>query len=202
LAQFARRLLYCSRSVLYTPQTYGHQLNIVNFLKLIKLENKLYKVEDTVNDRIKILISKLGVSARAFSQILEVPESTTRNYLDKNTKPSVDYIERISKHFDSVNIAWLITGSGTMFIGEVPPVANTTTTRIKKVTGGAVHSGNGNQLITLEACQQELEQTKRDLASLQREIELLTGQLQTKDALIASKEETIDLLKAAFNRPN
>lgn len=36
----------------------------------------------------------------------------------------------------------------------------------------------------------------------QREIALLTGQLQTKDELIASKEETIELLKAAFTRPN
>ncbi|RZJ93171.1 MAG: hypothetical protein EOO60_05570 [Hymenobacter sp.] len=89
-----------------------------------------------------------------------------------------------------------------MFSGEAPPVTNTATTRIKKITGGAVHSGNGNQLITLEACQQELEQTKRSAADLQKEVEFLRAQLVTKDALIASKEETIDLLKAAFNRPN
>lgn len=30
----------------------------------------------------------------------------------------------------------------------------------------------------------------------------LAGHAITQDALLASKEETIDLLKAAFNRPN
>jgi hypothetical protein len=159
-------------------------------------------VQEPINERIKILIDSLKMSVRAFSAALDTPASTTRNYLDKGTKPSTDYIERIAAHFKTVNLHWLITGQGEIFIGEAPLATNSATTRIKKVTGGAVHSGNGNQLITLEACQQELEQTKRNLAALQREIELLTGQLQTKDALIASKEETIDLLKAAFNRPN
>jgi len=165
-------------------------------------EDSSKKTQVSINERLKILIEALNLSARAFSAVLEVPDSNTRNYLSKGTKLNSDYLESISSHFSHVNLGWLITGQGEMFTGEMPPSTNTATTRIKKVSGGAVHSGTGNQLITLEACQQELEQTKRDLAALQREIELLTGQLQTKDALIASKEETIDLLKAAFNRPN
>lgn len=48
----------------------------------------------------------------------------------------------------------------------------------------------------------ELIQLHSQLDNAQREIALLTGQLQTKDTLIALKEETIELLKAAFNRPN
>jgi voltage-gated potassium channel len=48
----------------------------------------------------------------------------------------------------------------------------------------------------------DCDQLQNQLADAQREIELLTSQLQTKEALIASKEETIELLKAAFNRPN
>ena len=159
--------------------------------------------QSSVNQRIKILIEKLGLSARAFSEIVGESPTNVHNYTGKrNSMPGADFLEKVLSHFDSINPVWLVTGKGEPFIGEVPPVVNATNTRIKKVTGGAVHSGTGNQLITLEACQQELEQTKRDLAALQREIELLTGQLQTKDALIASKEETIDLLKAAFNRPN
>jgi hypothetical protein len=159
-------------------------------------------VQEPINERIKILIDSLKMSVRAFSAALDTPASTTRNYLDKGTKPSTDYIERISAHFKTVNLHWLITGQGEIFIGEPTPIANSTTTRIKKVSGGAVHSGTGNQLITLEACQQELEQTKRTAADLQKENEFLRAQLDTKDALIASKEETIDLLKAALNRTN
>jgi hypothetical protein len=156
----------------------------------------------SINERLKILISALDISARAFSQTIEVSESTTRNYLDKGTKPSTDYLERIASHFTNVNLTWLITGNGEPLTGAMPPVTNTTTTRIKKVSGGAVNSGTGNQVITLEACQQELEQTKRMTSDLQKEVEHLRAQLATKDALIASKEETIELLKAAFNRPN
>jgi voltage-gated potassium channel len=37
---------------------------------------------------------------------------------------------------------------------------------------------------------------------VQQQVEHLQAQLDTKDALIASKEETIELLKAAFNRSN
>lgn len=158
-------------------------------------------MQQTINERLKILIGALNISARAFSAQLEVPESNTRNYLDKSTKLNSDYLERIALHFKSVNLSWLITGEGPIFTGEAPQITNTTT-RIKKVSGGAVNSGTGNQVITLEACQQELELTKRTAADLQKENEFLRAQLDTKDALIASKEETIELLKAAFNRPN
>jgi len=54
----------------------------------------------------------------------------------------------------------------------------------------------------LADCEKERDGLRAQLDKAQREVELLTGQLQTKDALIASKEETIELLKAAFNRPN
>lgn len=43
---------------------------------------------------------------------------------------------------------------------------------------------------------------QEQLDQARREVELLTGQLQTKDALLSSREETIALLKAASNRPS
>lgn len=43
---------------------------------------------------------------------------------------------------------------------------------------------------------------QEQLDQARREVELLTGQLQTKDTLLASREETIALLKAASNRPS
>lgn len=91
-----------------------------------------------------------------------------------------------------------------MFTGEAPPVANTSTTRIKKVSGGAVHNVTGSQtnIYSLSDCEKERDAFKAERDSLAKQVELLHGQLQTKDALIASKEETIDLLKAAFNRHN
>jgi hypothetical protein len=152
--------------------------------------------EATINQRLKFLIERLSTSVRAFSEAIEDSYSNTQNYIGtRRLAPKHEYLAKVIKHYSIVNAHWLLTGEGEPFNGEVPPVANTTTTRIKKVTGGAVHSGTGNQLITLEACQQELENTKRDMASLQRENELLKGQLK-------DKEEIITLLRASYNRPN
>ncbi|MGI4862969.1 MAG: hypothetical protein ACRYFZ_03545 [Janthinobacterium lividum] len=144
--------------------------------------------QTTINQRIKFLVDTLSPSARAFSEAINESPTNTFNYIGgRLVEPRAEYIEKIIRHFGNISAHWLITGEGEPFIGEVPPVVNTTTTRIKKVTGGAVHSGTGNQLITLEACQQELESTKRDMATAQKEITLLTSQL-------ADKERTIQIL--------
>ena len=51
-------------------------------------------------------------------------------------------------------------------------------------------------------CERDRDAYKAQLDKAQQHIEHLQAQLATKDALVASKEETIELLKAAFNRPN
>lgn len=46
------------------------------------------------------------------------------------------------------------------------------------------------------------ENLKEALALALREIALLREQLAMKDKVIAAKEETLDLIKSGFNRPN
>jgi hypothetical protein len=137
------------------------------------------------------LLKSFKLSARTFSELLGEKPTLTQNYVgSRNSMPGADYLEKILKQFDIINPVWLLTGEGEPLLGNPPTLTSlplTTTTRIKKVTGGAVHSGTGNQLITLEACQQELENTKRDMATAQKEIALLTSQL-------ADKERTIQIL--------
>lgn len=74
---------------------------------------------------------------------------------------------------------------------------------------GTVHGDNFYAPTTLEACQLELEQHKRDLANLRAELEKAQQQiasqaalLESKDIVIASKEEIISLLRGGYNRPN
>jgi hypothetical protein len=191
-------------------QTYEHQPYVVNLLGLITLENKLNKAEGSINDRIKILIPALGLSARAFSHALEVSESTTRNYLDKGSKPSTDYIERIATHFDSVNLVWLITGKGELFLTDKSESGSTQTGNFNqagtsnkqtiKGNRGTVqnNTGSGNTITN----NVKLDDCKRDLEAAQRENEYLRGKLQDKEELLAAKDETITLLRASFNRPN
>lgn len=126
-------------------------------------------------------------------------DTNTRNYLDRGSKPGADYLERILRRFETVNGTWLLTGKGEPFlVAPVPTTSNTA--HVKNNSGIAIN--NGTATITLEACQRELENMRRDAASYQREIELLNGQLSAKDALIAAKDETITLLRASYNRSN
>lgn len=74
---------------------------------------------------------------------------------------------------------------------------------------GTVPAGSPYSLpTTLEACQLALEQHKRDLAAARAEAERLLQQvgslqalLDSKDALLAAKEETIGLLRGGYSRP-
>ena len=43
---------------------------------------------------------------------------------------------------------------------------------------------------------------RRDLATTEKEIQHLRDQLKMQEALLAAKDETITLLRIAFNRPN
>jgi hypothetical protein len=167
-------------------------------------------VQETINQRLKFLIESLGMSARAFSFTLGAPVSTTRNYLDKDTKPSSDYIERIVVHFENVNLNWLITGKGEPFLTDKLESGSTQTGNFNqagtsnkqtiKGNKGTVqnNTGSGNTITN----NVKLDDCKRDLEAAQRENEYLRGKLQDKEELLAAKEETINLLKANFNRPN
>lgn len=138
------------------------------------------------------------MKAGSFSRALGVSETTVRNYLDRNSKPSSDILEKISHTFEQVNLIWLITGKGEPFL----PGTSTTTNTANIKNNSGIGINNGSATINLEACQRELENMRRDAASYQREIELLKGQLETKDNLIASKDELLNFLRGGFNRPN
>jgi len=119
-----------------------------------------------------------------------------------------DFINRVSNGAQSAPpAAW------DALYSKYPEARNITTTNVMAQGGGqavgTVHGDNHYSPTTLEACQLELEQHKRDLASTRAELEKaqqqlasLTALLESKDAVIASKEEIINLLRASYNRPN
>ena len=174
--------------------------------------------QTTVNERLKFLIGALKLSARAFSAQLEISESSTRNYLDKGTKLNSDYLERIAYHFKNVNLNWLITGEGEIFTpatnssisDESLSSANTKNlilnSNAKKFSRTQIIAANHGNAIQhneeLADCEKlrDAYKAERDLA--QKEVALLREQLSTKDALIASKDETIMLLRGTYSRPN
>jgi transcriptional regulator with XRE-family HTH domain len=153
--------------------------------------------QSSVNQRIKFLVEKLGLSARAFSEIVGESPTNVHNYTGKrNSMPGADFLEKILSHFENVNPIWLITGKGEPFIGEapVPPVSIA-----NKKNKGPVQNNTGNNTITNNI---NLDNCKRDLAAATKEVELLRQQLAMAQALLEAKEETLSLLRAGHNRQN
>lgn len=77
---------------------------------------------ETINDRIKIILEKSGMTKTAFGDTLKV----SQQYISKLTKtgnPSVrlvdDICEKILIQGKNINESWLRTGTGEMFV-EIP----------------------------------------------------------------------------------
>jgi len=153
--------------------------------------------QETINERIKFLIEKLGMSARGFSMAIGSSDTNTRNYLDRGSKPGADYLERILRRFEAINGTWLLTGRGEPFLTNTP--SDQSTTINAEENSGNIQNNTGNAQVTnnieLAECKRDLEASRKDAAAYQREIALLQGQLK-------DKEEIITLLRGGYNRPN
>ena len=107
-------------------------------------------------------------------------------------------------HFSQVNAHWLLTGNGEPFL--TLPTENTLPNPNAKfflnspVVGKNKGTANQQQYSNSPASDNEKLQMQLTLA--QQEIQHLRQQFDLKDALLASKEETITLLRASYTRPN
>ncbi|WP_210516448.1 helix-turn-helix domain-containing protein [Hymenobacter terricola] len=149
-----------------------------------------------IGQRLKILIQALGLKVRTFAQALNVSETTVRNYLDRGSKPSSDFLESIIIHFEKTNPVFLLTGNGQPLLGIIDTGVAPFTTSTKNNSGNSIGVNHG------KASQQQGTGPTSSEQVLLKEIEHLKAQLVMKDQVIASKDETIDLLKAAYGRPN
>lgn len=143
-----------------------------------------------MSERLKFLMSALGLKVGPFARTMGVSDTNVRNYLDRGSKPSSEFLENLIRNFDTINPSWLLTGEGEPFLPGSPQ-STINTAHIQNNSGIGINTGT----VTLEACQRELEAVKRDAASYQREIELLKGQLEDKN-------EIIILLRGGYNRSN
>ena len=69
---------------------------------------------ETINDRLnQIKIAYFGGNQRAFAAHIGLPPGSISNYLNKDSKPGSDVLERIVNSLD-VDAMWLLTGKGEM----------------------------------------------------------------------------------------
>ena len=174
--------------------------------------------QDTIGQRINFLMNAQNLSIRKFARLLDVSDTNIRNYINRDSKPSSDVLEKLMQTFESINPMWLLTGKGEPF--TTGATMNTSSTaHIKKSTGIAINNinnGTALQNISLEDCKRnliaaesELQQLKAQLANEEAQLASTEAQLAgkdmllaAKDDLIAAKEEMLVLLRAGHNRPN
>jgi len=81
-----------------------------------------------ISERLALFISYLGETPVGFSEKLGIQRSSVSHLLGARNKPSVDFLEKLLAAYPSVNLTWLIAGTGEMMVRPTPPPAVPTDT--------------------------------------------------------------------------
>lgn len=76
------------------------------------------------SERLKAVLKAKNLKIRAFSDLTGIPYSTCQSYLNGTREPGMEVLTTIYLQL-YVNINWLLTGQGEMFIGGMPENALT-----------------------------------------------------------------------------
>ena len=68
----------------------------------------------TINERIRILCDTYSKNQSEFANKIGISTQSLSNYLNRNTKPTVDLLDAIMEAYPFISTDWLITGKGEM----------------------------------------------------------------------------------------
>lgn len=115
----------------------------------------------TIN-RIVKLISTMGLSARQFDISIGSANGYTLRMEKNNASVGSDVIERIAEKYPRVNLVWLITGEGDMFIDEKPASVNLSEANIQQMIDEEVkQSFESNKQALLQDIKAEIERASQ-----------------------------------------
>ncbi|CAM1362314.1 Helix-turn-helix [Tenacibaculum sediminilitoris] len=63
-------------------------------------------------ERLKQILEYYDLSASSFADTIDVPRSSISHLLSGRNKPSLDFIIKVEKAFDEVELEWLVYGKG------------------------------------------------------------------------------------------
>lgn len=58
------------------------------------------------------------MTQQTFSQLLGISSASLSSIFNDRTKPTLNHVDAIKKRFPSINLDWLLYGTGTMFLDE------------------------------------------------------------------------------------
>ena len=136
-------------------------------------------MQTTINERLKILLDALGTNPNALAKVLGLGQSTVRNYIDRESKPGYEVLEKLYHSYEGINLPWLFGDPGEPLLSGVAEKGAIYQTA-KNNRGGQVIGRVGRDAINHSP-------NAAEQAKMQQEIEFLRSQ-------VAEKERTIQIL--------
>ena len=83
-------------------------------IKSITFVNTVYNMEESIVERVLILMKDYELTASEFADKIDVQRSSMSHLVSGRNKPSLDFIQKILNNFSDLNPTWLIMGTGPM----------------------------------------------------------------------------------------
>ena len=127
-----------------------------------------------MNKRLKQLIDYYGISTRQFEQKINVSNGVIAKVLVQNTTLRSDVLSKIADSFPDINIGWILTGKGEMFLQKSGNTQEEDTRFVKIPTD------------VWEAMQMQTESLKKKDDQISQLIEMLRGNNGNSEEPISS----------------
>lgn len=72
----------------------------------------------TFGQRLKLLIKHYRYTQDEFAGIIGTSKTNLFNYFSDKTKPNIEVVAKLKKHFPDMDIEWLITGERKMLLND------------------------------------------------------------------------------------
>ena len=92
------------------------------------------------SERLKRIMEFYQLSASGFADRIQVPRSSISHLLSGRNKPSLDFVMKVIKEFDQVELYWLLNGKG-----NFPALASPVREDISKADPEKLSSQNENK---------------------------------------------------------
>ena len=86
-----------------------------------------------MNKRLLQFLSAENISQAQFADTIDVARASVSHIIAGRNKPGFDFIESMALHYPSLNLEWLITGKGKMYISDPSNETDTLDNSIKQI---------------------------------------------------------------------
>ncbi len=97
------------------------------------------------SNRLRTIMDFYQLSASAFADKIQVPRSSISHLLSGRNKPSLDFVLKVVKEFEDVELYWLLNGKGS-FPNSLSPIQTDNTTASIQENTPTTNTSANNEL--------------------------------------------------------